>query len=254
MLTAILIDDEKNSRDALQKKLQSHCPEIKIAAVCNNGIEGIAAIKQNRPDIVFLDIEMPHMNGFTMLEQLNEKYFDIIFTTAYNQYAINAIRCGAFDYLVKPVDINELKAVVKRVAEKKQHSTITERLNILLDQLQQPSATKPKKIAVATHEGLELVAVDVIIYMEAEGNYTRLYFTEQKPLLASKTLKEFEDLLDGTGFFRIHNASLVNLLYVKKYIKGDGGQVQLTNNTVLDVARRRKEELLEALARMAPKI
>ncbi|HOZ78999.1 MAG TPA: LytTR family DNA-binding domain-containing protein [Ferruginibacter sp.] len=254
MLTAILIDDEKNSRDALQKKLQAHCPEIKIVALCNNGIEGIAAIKEHHPAVIFLDIEMPHMNGFTMLEQLTERDFAIVFTTAYNQYAINAIRYGAFDYLVKPVDVNELKVVVKRVSEIKQQHNTTERLNILLTQLQQPAMNKPQKIAVATHEGLELVPVDAILYMEAEGNYTHLYFTGQKPLLASKTLKEFEDLLEGAGFFRIHNASLVNLVYVKKYIKGDGGQVQLTNNVVLDVARRRKEELLDALMKIAPKI
>lgn len=254
MFTAILIDDEKNSRDALQKKLQAHCPEVIIAAVCNNGIEGMAAIKQHKPAIIFLDIEMPHMNGFAMLEQLPEKNFEIVFTTAYNQYAINAIRFGAFDYLVKPVDVNELKAVVKRVADKKQNSNTTERLNILLNHLQQPSAAKPQKIAVATHEGLEIVAIDTIIYMEATGNYTHLYFAEQKPMLASKTLKEFEDLLEGAGFFRIHNATLVNLQYVKKFIKGEGGQVQLSNHVVLDVARRRKEELLEALTRMAPKI
>jgi len=254
MLTAILIDDEKNSRDALQKKLQAHCPEIEIVDLCNNGIEGIAAIKELHPAVIFLDIEMPHMNGFTMLEQLTDKDFAIIFTTAYNQYAINAIRYGAFDYLVKPVDVNELKGVVKRVSEIKQQHNTTERLNILLTRLQQPAMNKPQKIAVATHEGLELVPVDAILYMEAEGNYTHLYFMGQKPLLASKTLKEFEDLLEGAGFFRIHNASLVNLVYVKKYIKGDGGQVQLTNNVVLDVARRRKEELLEALMKIAPKI
>lgn len=254
MLTAILIDDEKNSRDALQKKLQAHCPEIKIVALCNNGIEGMTAIKEYNPAVVFLDIEMPHMNGFIMLEQLSERSFDIVFTTAYNQYAISAIRYGAFDYLVKPVDVNELKTVVKRIEEKKQQQNTAERLAILLNQLQQPATEKPKKIAVATHEGLELVSVDSIMYMEAEGNYTHLYFTDQKPLLASKTLKEFEDLLDGTGFFRIHNASLVNLVFVKKYIKGEGGQVQLVNNTVLDVARRRKEELLEALVKIAPKI
>jgi len=254
MLTAILIDDEKNSRDALQKKLQAHCPEIIIAAVCNNGIEGIAAINEHSPSIIFLDIEMPHMNGFAMLEQLHEKNFDVVFTTAYNQYAINAIRYGAFDYLVKPVDANELKAVVKRVAEKKQQNNTTERLNILLNHLQQPPTGRTKKITVATHEGLEIVSIENIIYLEAIGNYTQLYFTEQKPLLASKTLKEFEELLEGAGFFRIHNASLVNIVFIKKYIKGDGGQVQLINNIVLDVARRRKEELLEALINIAPKI
>ncbi|MBL0356506.1 MAG: response regulator [Chitinophagaceae bacterium] len=254
MLNAILIDDEKNSRDALQKKLQAHCSNVNIVAVCSNGMEGITAIKTHQPNIVFLDIEMPHMNGFTMLEQLPEKNFAIIFTTAYNQYAINAIRYGAFDYLVKPVDVNELMAVVKRVAEKKQYQHTSERLNILLDHLQLPAAGKPQKIAVSTHEGLELVPIETIVYLEAIGNYTQLHFTAQKPLLASKTLKEFEDLLQDAGFFRIHNASLVNLVFVKKYIKGDGGQVQLVNNITLDVARRRKEELLGELMKIAPKI
>jgi len=254
MLKAILIDDEKNSRDALQKKLQSHCSEVNIVAVCSNGMEGIVAIKTHQPDIVFLDIEMPHMNGFTMLEQLPEKNFVIVFTTAYNQYAINAIRYGAFDYLVKPVDVQELTAVVKRVVEKKSGQHTSERLTILLEQLQQPATAKPTKIAVATQEGLELVSVENIVYLEAIGNYTQLHFTAQKPLMASKTLKEFEDLLQNAGFFRIHNASLVNLVFVKKYIKGDGGQVLLTNNIMLDVARRRKEELLEALMKIASKI
>jgi len=254
MLKAILIDDEKNSRDALQKKIQAHCSHIHIVAVCSNGMEGIAAIQQYKPQLVFLDIEMPHMNGFTMLEQVEEKNFELIFTTAYNQYAINAIRYGAFDYLVKPVDTAELVAVVKRATEKTQQQHTGERLNLLLEHLQQPGGGTPKKIAVSTHEGLELVPIETIVYLEAVGNYTQLYFTQQKPLLASKTLKEFEDLLHNAGFFRIHNASLVNLLFVKKYIRGEGGQVQLTNNVVLDVARRRKEELLEQLMKIAPKI
>lgn len=254
MLTAILIDDEKNSREALQKKLQSCCSNVQVVAVCSNGLEGISAIRQYQPQLVFLDIEMPHMNGFAMLEQLEQKNFELVFTTAYNQYAINAIRYGAFDYLVKPVDAAELMAVVNKAAEKKAQEYTGERLNLLLNHLQQSSVSSPKKIAVATQEGLELVPIDSIIYLEAIGNYTQLHFGQQKPLIASKTLKDFEDLLQHAGFFRIHNASLVNLVYVKKYIKGDGGQVQLTNNLVLDVARRRKDELLEKLMQLASRI
>jgi two-component system, LytTR family, response regulator len=254
MLTVILIDDEKNSRDALQKKLQACGAAIHIAALCSSGAEGLAAIKTHQPHIVFLDIEMPYMNGFAMLEQLPQKNCEIVFTTAYNQYAIHAIRCGAFDYLVKPVDVQELANVINRIQQKNSSNKLDERLQALLSQLQSAPAAAPQKIAVSTLEGLELVPVQQILYLEATSNYTHLFFANQPPLLASKTLKEFEELLQHAGFFRIHNASLVNLHYVKKYIKGDGGQVILTNNTVLDVARRRKDELLELLAKIAPKI
>lgn len=251
MFTAILIDDEANSRSALSKKIAAACPQLNIVAECGNGLEGIVAIKKHEPDIIFLDIEMPHMNGFAMLEQIAEKKFELVFTTAYNQYAINAIRMGAFDYLVKPVDVTELKAVVNRFAEKKQRHTTNERLQLLLTQL---SSNTPQKIAVATQEGLEIVTVENIVYMEAVGNYTQLHFAVGKPLTASKTLKEFEEMLQQSGFFRVHNASLVNMVYIKKYVKGDGGQIILSNGIMLDVARRRKDELVELLIKIAPKI
>jgi two-component system, LytTR family, response regulator len=254
MLTAILIDDETNSRAALRKKIASSCLNVQIVQECSNGLEGIAAIQQYKPHIVFLDIEMPHMNGFSMIEQIKEKIFDLVFTTAYNQYAINAIRMGAFDYLVKPVDVSELVAVVARITQKKQTQHNDERLQILLHEIKDNNGAAPKKIAVATQEGLEILSIDTVVYMEAIGNYTQIYFTVGKPLLASKTLKDFEDLLQGAGFFRIHNASLVNMLFVKKYIKGDGGQVQLTNEIILDVARRRKDELIDLLMKIAPKV
>jgi two-component system LytT family response regulator len=253
MLQAILIDDEKNNRAALRKKIETHCPSITIVAECANGTEGLLAIEQHKPNVIFLDIEMPIMNGFTMLENLSQKEFEIIFTTAYNQYAINAIRFGAFDYLVKPVDVAELVAVVGRLQNKQQQHT-AERLSILSTQLQKKESNQVQKIAVATHQGLEIIPTDSILYLEAIGNYTQIHFVNDKPLTASKTLKEFEDLLQDIGFFRIHNASLINLSFVKKYIKGDGGQIQLTNNIVLDVARRRKDELMQLLANIAIRI
>jgi two-component system, LytTR family, response regulator len=253
MIQAILIDDEKNNRAALRKKIETHCPTITIVAECTNGVEGIAAITQHNPNVIFLDIEMPIMNGFTMLEALPKKDFEIIFTTAYNQYAINAIRFGAFDYLVKPVDVAELIAVVNKLSFKSKTQN-TERLSILSNQLQKKENSIPQKIAIATHQGLEIISTDSILYLEAIGNYTQIHFVEGKPLTASKTLKEFEDLLQNIGFFRIHNASLINVSCVKKYIKGDGGQIQLTNNIVLDVARRRKEELLLLLANIATRV
>jgi two-component system LytT family response regulator len=254
MLRAILIDDEKNSRDALQKKLQAHCPSVTVTAVCSSGQEGAAIIRAEKPDLVFLDIEMPGMNGFAMLESLPERNFSLVFTTAFNQYAINAIRYGAFDYLVKPVEVEELKAVVERALLDDRHRRTDERLSLLLENLRQPPTQMPRRIAVAVQDGLELVPVDQIIYLEALSNYTQLHFVNGKPLLASRTLKEFEELLEGAGFFRIHNASLVNLRCVRKYIRGEGGQVLLVNDLLLDVARRRKDELLEALGRIAPRI
>lgn len=254
MLKAILIDDEKNNREALRKKIETNCAGINIVAEAGNGVEGIAAIEKFKPEVVFLDIEMPHMNGLTMLEQLPEKNFEIIFTTAYNQYAINAIRLGAFDYLVKPVDVTELVVVTNRLMEKRQSITQKEQFNILLHRLADGNNRQPQKIAIATMEGMEIVLVENIVYMEAAGNYTQIYFNSGKPMIASKTLKDFEDLLQGSGFFRIHNASLINLVFVKKYIKGDGGQVLLSNGSVLDVARRRKEELIEMLLKIAPKV
>ncbi len=252
MIKAILIDDEKNSRESLRKKLQSHCPEVQVVAECANGEEGLAAIEQHQPDVVFLDIEMPHMNGFTMLQQLPQKNFALIFTTAYNQYAINAIRHSAIDYLVKPVEVTELVAAVARVTLQKKEHLQKGQLEILDQLLSRQQA--PAKIAVATSAGLEIIEIEKILYLEATNNYTFIHTAGEKPLLASKTLKEFEDILPPELFFRIHNASLVNLAAIKKYNKGEGGQVTLVNGTLLDVARRRKEELLQLLLVLSKKV
>lgn len=252
-MKAILIDDEKNSRESLRKKIETHCPQIEVIAECSNGEEGLAAINKYQPAVVFLDIEMPKMNGFTMLQQLSIRNFELIFTTAYNQYAINAIRYSALDYLVKPVDVMELKNAVDRITGKTNPVIKNEQLEILANFLSKQQQS-PAKIAVATSSGLEIIDIATIIYLEATGNYTNIYMTEAKPLLSSKTLKDFEDILPDSQFFRIHNASLVNVSFIKKYNKGEGGQVVLANGTQLDVARRRKEELMEMLQKFATRI
>ena len=253
MLTALLIDDEKNSRESLRKKLENHCPQVKILEECSNGQEGLLALAQYQPDIVFLDIEMPHMNGFTMLQKLTKIEFELIFTTAYNHYAIQAIRFSALDYLVKPIDVQELIAAVKRVEEKKNRHSNTNQLDLLMNYLQLKKSV-PSKMAVSTASGLEIVDIDTIVCFEAVGNYTNIHFTTGSPLLSSKTLKEFEDLLPADTFFRIHNASLVNLSFIKKYDKSEGSQVILSNGLVLDVARRRKDELLQLIGKRMFKI
>ena len=255
MLKAILIDDEKSGRESLRKKLQTHCPQVEVIAECGNGQEGLIAISQFTPDIVFLDIEMPLMNGFTMLQQLPRQNFDLVFTTAFNQYAINAIRFSALDYLVKPIDVQELVNAVQRIAEKQQsHQPFSnEQLAILGHYISQQKST-PDKIAVSTAAGLEILEFAHIIYLEAEGNYTNIHLDNSRPLLSSKTLKEFEDILPPQQFCRIHNGSLVNISFVKRYNKGEGGQVVLHNGTLLDVARRRKDDLLILLSTIAKKV
>jgi two-component system, LytTR family, response regulator len=253
MLKAILIDDEKNSRESLRKKIATHCPDISVLAECANGQEGLSAIQQYKPDIIFLDIEMPHMNGFTMLQQLSERNFEIIFTTAFNQYAINAIRYSALDYLVKPVEVTELVQAVDRARQQQHRNDTSQQLEILAGYLSQQQKG-PEKIAVSVSTGLEIIKVPDIIYLEATGNYTHIHMRDEKPLLASRTLKDFEDILPPSHFCRIHNAILVNVSYVKKYNRGDNGQVILSNGVLLDVARRRKDELLQLIQRLAIKI
>lgn len=253
MLTAIVIDDEKNSREALLKKLDTHCPAIRVVAECSGGADGIACITKYQPRVVFLDIEMPQMNGFTMLQQLEHKNFQLIFTTAYNQYAIEAIRFSAFDYLVKPIDTTELINAVKRIETDTAERHTNQKLAIMLDHLYRGKNTVTK-IAVSTLEGIDFIALDDIVYLEAVGNYTNVHVVKAKPLLASKTLKDFEEILPASKFFRIHNASVVNVAFIQKFIKGDGGQILLHDATILDVARRRKEELLQLMSSFAARV
>lgn len=244
-LTAILIDDERNSREALRKKLISNCPGVSIVAECSDGEEGLAAINAYSADIVFLDIEMPRMNGLVMLQKLQTRPFEVIFTTAYNQYAIDAIKASAIDYLVKPVDVRELVQAVEKVNKHRQqlHNKQLEVLESWLSGTQ----NKIEKIAVSTSAGFEIIPLEQIVFLEAISNYTHIHLVHKRVLVASKTLKEFEDILPVESFCRIHNASLVNVTSIVKYIKGDGGQVILSDGAILDVARRRKDELLQKI-------
>lgn len=245
MLKAVLIDDEENSLSALKEKLQAHCPVIDIIALCNSAKKGAEAIDNLQPDIVFLDIEMPVTNGFVMLQQLHYKNFELIFTTAYDHYAIRAIRYSALDYLVKPIDIDELKAAVARAQEKRSQLHPNPQIELLLEQLVSTKKTY-SKIAIATTEGLQFLKVEEIMYLEASVNYTHIFCGERK-YTASRTMKDFEELLPSSIFLRIHNSYIVNKNFVEKYIRGEGGQVVLSNGTVLDVAKRKKAEFLKAI-------
>ena len=246
MLTAIIIDDETSSRNALRQKLNNHCKNVLIIAECENGEEGIENIEKKKPDVVFLDVEMPRMNGFTMLQQLKNKNFEVIFVTAYDHYAIKAIRYSALDYLVKPVEIDDLKNAINRVVEKLNIAKPNARLELLLENIVSDK-TKFTRIAIPTVQGLQFIKIDEIIYLEASANYTKFHLCNNIKYTVSKTLKEFEDMLPADIFIRIHNAYVINKNYVEKYIRGDGGQVVLSNGSVLDISKRKRAEFLKAI-------
>ncbi|HVY75707.1 MAG TPA: LytTR family DNA-binding domain-containing protein [Puia sp.] len=245
MLKAILVDDELNSLQNLQLKIQEFCPSLKVVAQTQRPEEAIVLIAQHKPDVVFLDIEMPRMNGFKMLEQISDIDFEIIFITAYNHYAINAIRISAFDYLVKPVAIKDLQQTVDRLGQFTAKK-LRERAETLKMNLANPKS-QDDQIAIPTTDGLEFIQIRHIIRIESSSNYSRLILENGHQLLVTRQLKDFEELLGDYRFYRIHHSHLVNLNYITRYIRGDGGQVCLKNGDLIDVSRRKKEVFLKLI-------
>ena len=244
-LRAILVDDELSSLQNLQSKLVEFCPDVEVVATAQKPEDAILFIRQHKPDVIFLDIEMPRMNGFRMLDELGELDFEIIFTTAYNHYAVDAIRISAFDYLMKPVAIKELQNALERLAKYRQTHT-RDKLDVLRQSLS-PNKSQEEKIAIPTNEGLEFIPIKNILHIESSSNYSRIFLTDGKNILVTKLLKDFEDILEPYNFFRVHNSHLINLAYIKKYIRGEGGQVEMQNGDVIDVARRKKEEFIRLI-------
>ena len=244
-IKAILIDDELNSLQNLRQKLEGFCPDVSILAVSQRPEEGLLLIRQYQPDVVFLDIEMPRMSGFRMLEELGEYDFDIIFTTAYNHYSIDAIRISAFDYLVKPIGIEELQQAVERLGRRLKIQT-KEKIDILKRSLSE-NKTQDDKIAISTTEGIEFVPIKSIIHIESKSNYSKIFLIENKSITVSKILKDFEEMLLPYNFYRVHNSHLINLNYIQKYVRSQGGHVQLEDGTLIDISRRKKEEFLKMI-------
>ena len=245
MQTAIIIDDEMKGRIALKQKLLDYCPGIKLIGEADSGKQGIQLIEQLHPHIVFLDIEMPGMDGFEMLKNISDKKFHIIFTTAYDHYAIKAIRFAAFDYLLKPVDIEELKQAIEKIIQNQPENHTIKKLEVLEQHLFANSALN--KIAIPTVDGLLFFNISDIVYLEAHSNYTEIHFINSQKLTASRTLKEFEEMLPPDKFFRPHHSYIINLQYIKRYIRGDGGQIELQNGSVVSVSRSKKEEFLKVI-------
>ncbi|HKZ38357.1 MAG TPA: LytTR family DNA-binding domain-containing protein [Chryseolinea sp.] len=241
MLKAIIVDDEPKARENLQILLQDFVKGVEVVALCQDIAEAMEAVNTKSPDIVFLDIQLQRETGFDLLTRLKDINFEVIFTTAYTEYAIKAFKFSAIDYLLKPIDIEDLKKSVGKV-EKRVNNNMNSRLKELVQNLKFGS-TENYKLALPTLEGLVFIKINDIIYCEASSNYTQIYTSEGK-YLVSKTLKEYDELLSDHNFFRIHNSYLININSIKKYVKGDGGYVVLNDNTSLDVSKRKKEAFL----------
>jgi two-component system LytT family response regulator len=245
MIRSIIVDDELKSRESLKILIEDFCQGVTVHALCQNIAEALAAIDEVKPDLVFLDIQLQRETGFDLLSRFKEVNFEVIFTTAHSEYAIKAFRFSAIDYLLKPIDIEELKAALAKV-EKKKDNTMSERLQQLLQNLRNGSSDN-YKLAFPTADGLIFVKISDILYFEASGNYTEIFMTDNRKYLVSRTLKEYDDLLSDQNFFRIHHAYLINLNEIKKYVRGDGGYVVMNNDKALDVSKRKKDKFLSRI-------
>lgn len=242
MINCIIIDDEAKNIKLLQNMLQMHCPAINIIATDTEAKNGLQLIAELQPQLIFLDVEMPHLNGFDMLKQLEPVNFEVIFVTAYSQYAIEAFEHHATGYITKPINTEKLMAAVSTAVKRIEEKNINKNLFSLLEKNNQSSA--PDKIPLSTSNGLVFVKLAEILYCESSGNYTLFYLLNDKKIMVSRQLGEYEKLLPEANFTRIHDKYIINLSFIKEYVKGSGGDVVLENGKELPVASRRKEEFL----------
>lgn len=246
MMKAIIIDDEYSARKTLLALVERYCPNVSIIEMCEDAASGYLAINKHQPDLVFLDVDMPKESGFDLLEKYRDPKFDVVFTTGHDKYAIQAIKSSALDFLLKPVDIDELKALSLKL-ENKIHSedSLSMQFGTLLENLK---TDKKKKIAIPDMDGVRFVKIDEIIRCEAAGNYTKVILDSKESLLASKSLREFEDLFTENNFIRIHQSHLVSLEKIIKYVKNEGSYVIMTDGEKVDVSRRKKNILDEQIS------
>ncbi|MBP6313273.1 MAG: response regulator transcription factor [Flavobacteriales bacterium] len=248
-LSAVIVDDEQHCRDALSGILERKHKNIKLLGMATNVPEGVALLGKVKPKILFLDIDMGNQTGFDLLQALGPDRPHVIFTTAHEGYAVKAIRFSALDFLLKPVDPEELETAIAKVLQMERTPQTPDQFMALMKNLTQPK-TAERRIALPVAEGLEMVDVDNITYCESDSNYTVVHQTDKKRLVISRTLKEFEDILDPERFIRVHHSYLINVKHITKYIRGEGGEVIMSDGTNVAVSRRKKQELMDSLARL----
>ncbi|TCC88676.1 response regulator transcription factor [Pedobacter frigiditerrae] len=239
MLKAIILDDETRGSNLLNHKLANFADVLEVSAIFNDPIKALAAVEEIKPNVIFLDVEMPGLNGFQFLEKLGSFNFEVIFTTAYDHYTLDALRLSALDYLLKPVDEDELERAIHRLSKR-----ITEKSNFNQEKTKK---TPPNRMALTTAEGIYLVDRNNIARVEAMSNYSVFILSDSKKIVVSKTLKEYENVLDDEHFMRINRSVIVNLDYVVKYRKGDGGTLEFADGTEIEVSSLKKDELLKRL-------
>lgn len=247
MIRTLIIDDEEDAREGLKLVIEKFCPEVSIEALCETPEIGLKKINELQPELVFLDVQMPRLSGFDLLEKVEKINFEVIFVTAFDRYAIKAIKFSALDYLLKPIDVDELITAVKKIEEKQKNKTA--HFKSLLNNVKL-SSEKLTRLAIPSDNEIIIQKISDIIYCEADSNYTALHLVDGKKITVSKTLKEFENILPETDFCRIHHSTLVNIAHVTKYIKGEGGYVLVTGGDHLDVSRRKKDSFIQKLNKL----
>lgn len=244
MITCVIVDDEQRNISILTKLLAKYCPEVRLIGEANSPDAALELIRKQQPQLVFLDVEMPNMDAFELLSQLKPISFEFILVTAYDRYAVKAFNHNALHYLLKPVDIDELRLAVQKASARIMESNVNRRIDDLKGQTESNQMTR---IALPTSNGLTFYSIDDIVCCGARNTYTLFEFVSDKELLVSGTLKDFEEKLPPSIFCRIHNSYLINMNHIKQYIKGKGGQVKMINGKVIDVSLRKRDEFLSRL-------
>lgn len=245
-LKAIIVDDEKHSRETLNNLVIEFCEDVEVLTTASNIEDAVLAIKTLKPDLLFLDIELQTGTGFDILEQLNDVNFEVIFTTAFEQYALKAVKFSSLDYLLKPIDLDELQKAVEKAKKIKDKNIYSKQLETLIHNLKQQQPIN-NKICLATADGYEFINVEEIMYCKAEGSYTSFKLINGINLLVSKHLKEYENLLTDQYFMRVHNSFLINLNEVKKYVKADGGYILMNNGEPVSISRSKKDDFFKIM-------
>ncbi|MBO9636103.1 MAG: response regulator transcription factor [Chitinophagaceae bacterium] len=247
MIKTILVEDEPRGMNTLRNLLQEYCPEVEVIAESMDTEDAKKQIASLQPELVFMDISLPGKTSFEMLKEMRDIAFEIIFVTAHHQYALQAFRYSAVDYLTKPLDEDLLADAVRRAARKISVNAGGNNLETLLHNLQCPNAHHEMKLCIPSLKGFQVIGLKDILYCEASGSYTNLHFAGQPPVCSARPIHEYEEMLSRSNFVRIHKSYLVNLSHVKEYLRGEGGSVVLSNNQEIEVSRRKKEIFLNEI-------
>lgn len=246
MIKTVIIEDEQKSREVLASIIQKNCPELELVGFASNVKQGVELIKSKSPDLVFLDISMPDGSGFDLLSQINDQKFELIFATASDQHAVKAIKFSACDYLLKPIDTDELREAVLKVINRRREKPSMENLQFLIQHLKRADENF-QKITLPTGNAYEIVNIKDIIRCEADGSYTNFYLQDKRKLMISAGLKHYEELLPETEFIRVHHHHLINMHHVVRFLKEDGGYAVMSDGSKIEISRRKKEAFMEKL-------